>query len=390
MKKVNLTVLILALVLVVVPAFAGENTRLGPSVFSRELIEKVSHSLIGMTMMGINNGVMSPGSGCSGVIFQSLPEENAAYALTNHHCVVGNAMFEVRLWDKSTYLARLVGSEPGIDTGIIRIENISPDAYEVCPLGDSDALMIGEPVIAMGGPGSSLGTNANRSDPLYDGLLHATATMGVIAGKSTDAMAFTGFWADWKSRQASQQMMTNLPWHLVVQAAINGGNSGGPSFNSKGECIGLNHAGWNGPATISQNMNYTIPINFSKNFALQLIETGVYELPWLGMDILLPPHLNGNSRRAIMEFEEKFYEPKVLKILGIRPNSPASNSDLQVNDLILEFDGQIFPTITDLRLYIFSLPIGKDIPIVVLRGKREIDLSITVGVKRRYNSEFSF
>ena len=185
-------------------------------------------------------------------------------------------------------------------------------------------------------------------------------------------------------------MMTNVPWTLVVQAAVNGGNSGGPAFNSKGECIGLNHAGWNGPATVMQNMNYTIPINLSKNFALQIIETGKHELPWFGMDILLPPYIDGSSGRAIGEFSERFYEPKVLKVLGIRSGSPASRTDLQVDDIILEFDGQVFPTITDLRLYIFSLPIGKDVPVVVQRGKKIINLTLTTGAKRNYNSEFSF
>lgn len=369
--------------------FASEaDPQISPSVFSRELIKKVNHSLIGMTMMGLGNGIMSAGSGCSGVIFQSLPEENAAYALTNYHCVQSNVMFEVRLWDKTTYLARLVGSEPGIDTGIIRIENISPDSYEVCVLGDSDALVIGEPVIAMGGPGSGTGINSDRSDPMFGLLLHSTATMGVIMGKSTEAIDLVSWWQLGKRDLGTQQMMVNTPWRLYVQSAINGGNSGGPSFNSKGECIGLNHAGDGRGPTVNQNSNIAIPINFSKDFALQILGTGKYEVPWFGMDILLPP--NFTEFQSVAEFEEKFYKPKVLKILGIRRNSPASESDLEVGDLILEFDGQVFPTITELRLYVFTLPIGKDVPVLVQRGKKKIDLTLTVGVKRGYNSELSF
>lgn len=390
MRKTITCALALAMVMGVSPAIAEENTLMSPSVFSRELIEKVDHSLVAIWMMLAGGGIMQPGSICSGVIFQSVPEENAAYLLTNHHCVQNVSLFQIQLWDKTTYLGRLIGSEPGIDTGIIRIENISPDAYEVCVLGDSDALVIGEPVIAMGAPGTGVSVNSNRSDPMIDFGLHSTATMGVVAGKSTEAMEFTGFWAGWKSGLGSQQMMTNLPWTLVLQSSINGGNSGGPSFNSKGECIGLNHAHSSATTQIMQNMSYTIPINLSKNFALQLLGTGKYELPWFGMDILLPPYIDGSSGQALREFEEKYYEPKILKILGIRRGSPASKTDLQVGDIILEFDGQVFPTITELRLYIFSLPIGKDVPVVVQRGKKKIELTMTTGVKRGYNSEFSF
>ena len=214
--------------------------------------------------------------------------------------------------------------------------------------------------------------------------------MGVVSGKSTEAMEFPGFWAGWKSDLGSQQMMTNLPWTLVVQSSINGGNSGGPAFNSKGECVGLNHAHSGAGTQIMQNMAYTIPINLSKNFALQILETGKYELPWFGLDILLPPYIDGNSYGAINEFAERFYEPEVLKVLGIRRGSPASLTDIQVGDVILEFDGQVFPTITTLRVYIFSLPIGKDVPVVVQRGKKIINLTMTTGVKRGYNAEFSF
>ncbi len=391
MKKTVLMAMMLTLAFVVSPALAEENAQMSPSVFSRGLIDQVDHSLVAIGMMMAADGLMQDGYICSGVIFQSLPDENAAYVLTNHHCVSQVALFQIKLWDKSTYLGRLLGSEPGIDTGLIRIENIPPDAYEVSPLGDSDALMVGEPVLAMGAPGTGMAMNTNRSQPSIDFGLHSTATMGVIQGKSTEAMGFPGFWASWKSEQGHQQMMTNLPWHLIVQSAVNGGNSGGPAFNSKGECIGLNHAGWNGSGIVMQNMNYTIPINFSKNYVLQLLETGKYELPWFGMDILLPPYIDGSQRgRTVGEFEERYYEPEVLKILGIRKNSPASKTNIQVGDIILEFDGQVFPTITDLRLYIFSLPIGKDIPVVVRRGKKIINLTMTSGVKRGYNSEFSF
>ena len=108
---------ILAVTFCASPAQAEEDIGMSPSVFSRELIDSVDHSLIAIWMMMTGGGIMQAGSICSGVIFQSVPEENAAYALTNYHCVQTVALFQVELWDGSTYLARLVAQEPGIDTG---------------------------------------------------------------------------------------------------------------------------------------------------------------------------------------------------------------------------------------------------------------------------------
>ena len=79
MKKTIMTAMALAVVLVVSPALAEETTKPSPSVFSRELINKVDHSLIAHWAMAAGDGLQRPGWICSGVIFQSLPEENAAY-----------------------------------------------------------------------------------------------------------------------------------------------------------------------------------------------------------------------------------------------------------------------------------------------------------------------
>jgi len=366
------------------------------SVFSRDLVNKVRKGVIAIWALGNGDGVLEPAWIGSGFIFQSLPDERAAYALTNHHVAQGTAMLQCELWDNTTYKAQMIMTEPGIDVSLIKLMDIPPDAYEVNVIGDSDQVVIGEPALAMGAPGAAESYNANRSDPSISFGLHETATLRVVTGKQTSVWECVNFWSGERTT-LGQEVFTNLPWRFVVQSAINGGNSGGPLYNAKGEVIGLNHAHYGPGASVSQSENYTIPINYAKNFADQIINTGKYELPWCGLDLIFPPNL-GQNYENIHEFMEKHYDPKVIRIHNIRRDSPGTQAvpekeedgvGFRPGDVILEFDGQAFPTVIDLRLYIFTLPIGKEVPVVVKRGKQKINYKLTVGVKRGYDSEFS-
>jgi serine protease Do len=364
-----------------------------------EVVKKVRRSVI-----RINSGVQidvpvafqAGEGGGSGVVFQINYDDGTAYAVTNHH-VSGRAPLQsVAFWNGIEYKAEMIATEPGIDAALLKISGLPdernlPDSqktYIAAPLGDSDKVQIGDYCIAMGSPGSDDGVNANRDDPWGDFLLQQTVTMRVVTGKDTEAVQLITDWAGWRHEQGFE-VLTNLPWRFRVSAAINGGNSGGPSFNSRGEVIGLNHAGV-GPqwAVLMQNSNYTIPINFVKNFVYQVLNTGKYEIPWIGFDILVPQGYVQGSQ--IEEFAEKMYDPKVARVLGVRRESPAAKAGLRQSDVIVQFDGMTFPTNTDLRLYVFSLPIGKQVPIVVKRGARKMELLAEVVPKRTYDSEFSF
>jgi len=333
--------------------------------------------------------------GGSGVVFQIDYDKGTAYALTNHH-VSGKAPVQsVRFWNKAEYKAEMVATEPGIDVSLLKISGLPdernlPDdkkTYITSPLGDSDKVQIGEYCIAMGAPGANEGFNTNRSDPYQDFMLQQTVTMRVVTGKDQSPTELVENWSGWRD-DLGYEVLTNLPWRFKVTAAINGGNSGGPSFNSKGEVIGLNHAGHGSSyGQFAQNDNYTIPINSAKNFAYQIINTGKYELPWMGLDILIPQGYDTDS--AVSEFMEHMYDPKVAKVLGVRRESPAERAGFKQGDIVVSFDGQTFPTNTDFRLYVFGLPIGKQIPVTVLRNHRKVQLTVETAPKRTYDSEFS-
>jgi S1-C subfamily serine protease len=357
------------------------------STFGRDLVNKVKKGAIYIWAMAPDpNGFLQPAWIGSGFIFQAIPEENAAYALTNHHVAQNTTLLQCETWDHSTYKAEFVALEPGIDVALIKIMDIAPGSYEVNVLGDSDKVQIGEPALAMGAPGSGDSFNADRTDPYISFGLHQTATMRVVAGKQTDPMEFISTRPYWQG-DLGWQVMSNTPWRFVCQSTINGGNSGGPLYNAQGEVIGLNHAHFGAGSVITQNQNYTIPINFAKNFAYQILNTGKYEIPWFGMDMLIPS--TETQPESVTEWEEKHYDPRRMEVLGVRRDSPAAKAGLQRGDRIVEFDGQTFPTTTDLRLYIFTLPIGKQVPVTVKRGGVKAHLMLEVAPKRKYDAEFS-
>jgi S1-C subfamily serine protease len=365
-------------------------------LFGRQLVEKVRKGAIYIWIFGDSGGALTAQGIGSGFIFQALPDEDAAYALTNHHVAGDSAMLKVELWDNSTYKAQLVATEPGIDIALIKIFDIPRDAYEPNVMGDSDIVGPGDLALAIGAPGTGDSVLTDRSDPLKTFGLHQTTTMRVVTGRSTDPINYVSNWAGWRL-QLGRQVLTNLPWSFATQCAINGGNSGGPLYNFKGEVIGLNHAGYPAGAGFTQNENYTIPINFAKKFAYDIINDGKHVIPWCGLDMLFPTNFlpmgspTGNGiAQAVAEWEERHYDRKELKVYGVREGSPAEQAGFQLEDKILTFDGRTFDNVIDLRIYIFDLPLGKQVPVTVKRGSAKVELMLEIGNKRRYDSEFSF
>ena len=389
MRKLTILLALAVLIFAAVPATAQDS---GSEVsettkFNRSLVNSIEKGCIYIWAMSPgSSGFLQPMWIGSGVIFMAVPEENACYALTNHHVANDTTLLQCEAWDNSTYKAQMVATEPGIDCALIRIEGIPRDKYEPCILGNSDETRIGDTALAVGAPGYGDAANTERDDPMITFGLHQSTTLRVVSGRSTNPYLFIRTWAGWKG-DLGRQVMTNCPWRFVMESAISGGNSGGPLFNAKGECIGLNHAHFGGGAGLSQHENYTIPINFCKKFAFQILDTGKYELPWFGMDVLIPKYFDDYYKTA--EFVERHLDESKLVVFGVRSDSPAERAGLQQGDVIIEFDGRTFANTTEFRLYIFDLEIGREVPVVIKRGKLELEIMLEVGVKRSYDSEFS-
>jgi serine protease Do len=390
--KTNFTKIVLA-ALAAVFTIAGSALAFEPSD-TAGVVKKVKRSVIRIQGIDVGAEQASGGyGGGSGVVFQINYDEGTAYALTNHHVSGDTAVAGVRFWNGAEYRAEMIAREPGIDVALLRIfgipdeRNVPDDKKNITAsvLGNSDEVRIGDHAIAMGSPGAGEGANTNRSDPFQDFMLQQTVTDGVVTGRDSVIDFPLGIWRQ-NRNGLGQQYGTNFDYAFRVTVPINGGNSGGPLFNDRGEVIGLNFYGGSSP--LMQNMNHTVPINLAKDFAYQILNTGKFEKPWLGVDIIFPPFLR--EPEQVTEFRDR-RNSDALEVFGVRRNSPAARAGFQQGDIILEIDGRRFSTPEEVRRFIFTQPIGKQLSFVVERDGRKLRTPIVaeVGVKRSYDSEFS-
>lgn len=363
-----------------------------PAESVRGVIEKVKKGVIRVQGVSIDSPVTANFyGGGSGFVFEVDYENGFAYAITNHHVSGHTSMSAVKFWNDTQYRAEMIATEPGIDVALLKVYGI-PDERglpeeerTIVPvvLGDSDRVQIGELAVAMGNPGAREGINIDRSNPLEDFLLAQTATHAVVTGRATPLEFMVSIWRQ-QQRSLGFQYGTNFDYAFRISVPINGGNSGGPLFNSRGEVIGINFYG--GAFVQAQNHNWAIPINLAKDFVFQFLETGCFEKPWLGLDIIMPSFIRGPEE--YIEFAER-YRGDEIKVFSVRSDSPADRAGFQKEDIILTVDGNMFQTPEDIRLDVFNREIGSLVHFVVLRDGDEIEISAEVGPKRTYDSEFS-
>jgi serine protease Do len=384
------------LLLVVVIVLAWASMALAaerPMLSVAEVVQKVKKGVVRIEILNIGSETASgEWGGGSGFVFEVDYDKGEAYAITNHHVAGIAAVCQITFWNGASYHGELVAHEPGIDVALVRIVGIPderdlPDSEKTiipCVLGDSDQVQIGEAGIAMGNPGANEAINTSRGDPLTTLLLDQNVTSNVVTGRDTPLEFCVGIWRQNRG-DLGWQYGTNIDYAFRMSTAINGGNSGGPLFNSRGEVIGINFYG--GGFFLAQNSNHAIPINLAKDFVFQIMQTGKFEKPWLGMDIIMPPYIK--SAEYYVEFKERYRSNKLV-LYGVRKDSPASRGGIRKDDIILEIDGQKFKTPEDVRLYVFSLEIGQQVKIVVERkGKKQDPIILEVSPKRGYDAEFS-
>jgi S1-C subfamily serine protease len=359
-----------------------------------EIVKRVKKSVIRIQGIDVDQEAASGGyGGGSGVVFQIDYDKGIAYALTNHHVSGNSVLSSVRFWDGTEYRAEMIAREPGIDVALLKLTGIPdernlPDSKKTivaAPLGDSDKVQIGDHGIAMGAPGSMDGFRTDKGDPFQDFMLQQTVTDGVVTGRDSVIDFELGIWEQNQS-ELGMQYGTNFPYAFRVTVPINPGNSGGPLFNDKGEVIGLNFYG--GSFALMQNDNHTVPINVAKDFAYQFLNTGKFEKPWIGLDVIMPPYIkHGSQYKDFLDHRKS----KDLEVFGVRSGSSAERAGFRKGDIILTVDGRKFDTPTDLRLFIFDQKIGQRLTFVVKRNgsKLKDPLTVEVQAKRNYDAEFS-
>lgn len=303
------------------------------SLSAKDIVANVKESVVEITTSVTKTSMfmgqyVTSGAG-SGVI---LSEEGLI--VTNHHVIEDADEISVRLSNGNEYNATLIASDSQTDLAVIRI-----DAEDLQPavLGSSTDMSVGDSVYAIGNPLGSLG---------------GTVTEGILSAKDRE-ITIDG------------QNMTLLQ----TSAAINPGNSGGGLFNSKGELIGIVNAKSSGSDI--EGLGFAIPIDIAKSVVSDLVETGKVS----GRLVLGISYYEITSLTDAMK-----YGVNALGLLvgEVTVDSNASRAGIQVNDVIVEVDGEQVTTSDDLKNSLSKHKSGDTMKFVVLRDRDYVELSVVL------------
>ncbi|HPI92935.1 MAG TPA: DegQ family serine endoprotease [Deltaproteobacteria bacterium] len=256
------------------------------------------------------------------------------YVLTNNHVIAGADEIYVSLADKEEFKAKLVGNDDKTDIALIKIESDKND-FPTAVLGDSDALEIGEWVIALGNP---------------FGFGH-TLTQGIVSAKS--------------------RVIGAGPYDNFIQtdAAINPGNSGGPLINMQGQVVGINTA----IVASGQGIGFATPINMAKEILRELRDTGAVARGWLGVSI---QEVTPEIARAV-----GLKEAKGAMVTSVYAGDPADKAGVKPGDVILRINEDEVADSRSLTKMIGSLKPESKVTITVFRDGRSLEFT-TVLQKR--------
>ncbi len=304
-------------------AVTGAAERVSPSVVNVEVRHDVKRSGGGDPRLPQE----ARGSG-SGFVF--TPD---GFILTNSHVVHRAARIDVALVDGRRFQADLVGDDPETDLAVIRIN--APGLVPVW-LGDSQAIRVGQVVIAVGNP--------------YG--FQCTVTAGVVSALGRSL------------RSRSGRLIDNI---IQTDAALNPGNSGGPLVTSSGDVIGVNTA----VILPAQGICFAIGINTAKFVAGRLIKEGRIRRSYIGVGGQTAPLL-----RRLVRFHQVPVESGIL-VLSVEPDSPAQRAGLQEGDVIVGYDSHPVAGIDDLHGLLTEAQVGQRSVLTVIRRAEKLSVQIT-------------
>lgn len=258
------------------------------------------------------------------------------YIVTNHHVIEGANSVKVTLYDNTQYDAEIVGSDESNDIAVLKI-----DASGLTPvtLGDSEALSVGDNVVAIGNP---------------LGELTFTLTSGVVSAKD-------------RSITTSNSVMMNL---IQTDCAINSGNSGGALFNMYGEVVGVTNAKYSSNSSTEasiDNIGFAIPINNVKDIVTSIIENGYVVKPYIGVSV-----------ETVSSDMKSYGIPEGAVVRVVNEDSPAEKAGLKENDIITKADDEDITSSNDLVSKIKKASKGDKITLTVYRQGEEKTIELTV------------
>jgi serine protease Do len=263
--------------------------------------------------------------------------DRQGHILTNYHVVGDGDKLNVRLADQRRFQAEVVGTDPKTDVAIIKIKGKVPDDLPTVDLGDSDALQVGDLVIAVGSPFG----------------LTQTVTQGIISATGRQDVGI----ADYED-------------FLQTDAPINPGNSGGPLVNMHGQVIGMNSAI---ATNIGQfaGVGFAIPVNMIKTIMPTLIRGGKITRGMLGVVI----------QEVNEDLAKQFHlsEARGALVSQVQENSPAAKAGFKVGDVIVGYNGTQLKETRELRNLVAASTPGARVNIDIIRDGKQETLTAVIG-----------
>ncbi len=291
-----------------------------------------------MNRHGQNEQALPPASLGSGFVIDA----EKGYVVTNNHVVRDAQEVRVTFQDDTTVEAKIIGKDEKLDLAVLKVE--TKKKLTAVHFGDSDALRVGDWVVAIGNPFG----------------LGGTVTAGIISAQQRDINA--GPYDDF----------------IQTDASINRGNSGGPMFDLDGNVIGINTAIFS-PSGGSVGIGFAIPSNLAKPVIDQLIQFGKTRRGWLGVRI----------QSVTDEIAESLGLDKArgALIATVSPKGPAADAKLQAGDIITEFDGKNVIDMRHLPRIVAETPIDKTVDMKYWRDGKEHSSKVKVGELEKAEEE---
>lgn len=257
------------------------------------------------------------------------------YVLTNHHVVEDAEEIVVALSDRREREAELIGADPVSDLALLKIDAID---LPVVSIGSSEALKVGEWVVAIGSPFG----------------FELSVTAGIVSAKG---------------RSLPDEMGNYVPF-IQTDVAINPGNSGGPLFDLKGKVVGINSQIFTRSGGF-MGLSFAIPIDVAMEVVEQLKDKGQVSRGWLGVQI----------QRVDRDLAESFGLDRAAGALVTRvfADSPAEEAGIREGDIITEFGGRAIDLSSDLPHVVGRFKAGTDTEVKVVRTGESLTLSVKVG-----------
>lgn len=269
--------------------------------------------------------------------------DEQGHVMTNNHVVEGADRIVVRLADGREFDASIVGTDPNTDVAVIRLEGGEGESFPVSQFGDSDALKVGDWVLALGNP---LG-------------LDFTVTAGIVSAKNRSINIL------------QNEMNTQLEAFIQTDAAINRGNSGGPMVDLLGRVVGINTAIESGTGFFA-GAGFAIPINLARKVGGDLIEYGVVHRPRLGIQIT-----------AVDAADAEVYGlPSVAGAEISTPpaeGTPAAEAGIRMGDVIVSIEGEPIRTVAELQARVARMRPGETIDVGIIRYGERLTREVRLG-----------